>query len=142
MGARDGGADLRAVFNDRFVLDATINPDFSQIESGEPQVTANQRFKVFFPERRPFFLENADFFHTPINLVFTRRILDPSVGTRLTGKLGRYSIGALVTNDESSARDDTSTSTPNSEVSTKASARLSVLYVGEMCARPIRTCCE
>ena len=94
------GADLKAVFRDQIVLDATVNPDFSQVESDDPQVTVNQRFEVFFPERRPFFLENADFFDTPINLVFTRRILDPSAGLRLTGKLGKYGLGALITDDE------------------------------------------
>ena len=96
----DIGADLKAVFRDRVVLDATFNPDFSQVESDEPQVTVNERFEVFFPERRPFFLENADFFETPVNLVFTRRILDPRFGARLTGKVGSYGVGALVTDDE------------------------------------------
>ncbi len=100
----DLGADLKAVFGDRLVLDATVNPDFSQVESDQPQVTVNQRFEVFFPERRPFFLENADFFETPINLVFTRRIQDPSAGLRLTGKLGKYGLGALITDDEAPGR--------------------------------------
>ncbi len=67
-------------------------------------MTVNQRFEVFFPEKRPFFLENASFFQTPINLVFTRRIQDPSAGVRMTGKLGPYAIGALVTDDRSSSR--------------------------------------
>jgi len=59
----------------------------------------NQRFEVFFPEKRPFFLENADFFKTPIDLFFTRRIGDPQFGTRLTGKTGPYSIGLLAIDD-------------------------------------------
>ena len=70
-------------------MDVAINPDFSQVETDDPQVTANQRFEVFFPERHPFFLENASFFQTPINLFFTRRIADPQFGVRLTGKSGR-----------------------------------------------------
>ena len=78
----------RSSLKNALVLDATINPDFSQVESDEPQVTVNQRFEVFFPEKRPFFLENAAYFDTPINLVFTRRIADPEYGVRLTGKLG------------------------------------------------------
>ena len=61
-------------------LDATVNPDFSQVESDEPQVTANQRYEVFFPEKRPFFLENSDYFDTPETLLFTRRIIDPQYG--------------------------------------------------------------
>ena len=78
-----------------------LNPDFSQVESDQPQVTANQRFEVFFPEKRPFFLENANFFETPINLFFTRRIADPQFGIRLTGKKGPYTVAALLADDES-----------------------------------------
>jgi uncharacterized protein DUF5916 len=99
--AADLGLDAKLVLKDSFVTDIAINPDFSQVESDEPQVTTNQRFEVFFPEKRPFFLENANFFQTPINLVFTRRIADPQFGARLTGKAGPYAIGALVTDDES-----------------------------------------
>jgi hypothetical protein len=95
----DGGADFKTVFRDSLVFDATANPDFNQVESDEPQVTVNQRFEVFFPERRPFFLENASYFETPINLFFSRRIVDPQVGVRLTGKAGKYAIGALYAND-------------------------------------------
>ncbi len=98
-GELDGGVDFKTVFRDSLVLDATANPDFNQVESDEPQVTVNQRFEVFFPERRPFFLENASYFETPINLFFSRRIVDPQVGVRLTGKAGRYAIGALYAND-------------------------------------------
>jgi len=94
------GLDAKLVFRDSLTLDATINPDFSQVESDQPQVTVNERFEVFFPERRPFFLENDDYFRTPINLLFTRRIADPSVGGRFTGKLGQRAIGVLVTDDE------------------------------------------
>jgi hypothetical protein len=90
------GLDAKAVLKDKFVLDATINPDFSQIESDQPQVTVNQRFETFFPETRPFFQENANYFQTPINLVFTRRIVDPKWGVRLTGKDGPWAVGMLV----------------------------------------------
>ena len=100
-GASDGGLDAKVVLKDSLVADIAINPDFSQVESDEPQVTTNQRFEVFFPEKRPFFLENANFFQTPMNLVFTRRIADPQFGGRLTGKAGKYTIGALVADDES-----------------------------------------
>lgn len=100
----DGGLDAKIVLKDNFVLDVTANPDFAQIESDQPQVTVNQRFEVFFPERRPFFLENSDFFTTPLDLVFTRRIADPQFGARLTGKAGPYAIGALVMDDQSPGR--------------------------------------
>jgi hypothetical protein len=95
------GIDAKAVIRDSLVLDATLNPDFGQIESDEPQVTANQRFEVFFPEKRPFFQENSSYFTTPINLVFTRRIADPLYGIRLTGKIGPWSIGTLFADDRS-----------------------------------------
>ncbi len=96
----DAGLDAKMVFQDSLVLDLAFNPDFSQVESDQPQVTTNRRFEVFFPERRPFFLENAQFFNTPINLVFTRRIADPRLGARLTGKWGKNAIGALLIDDE------------------------------------------
>jgi len=96
----DVGVDAKFVFKDSLVLDLAVNPDFSQVESDEPQITVNERFEVFFPERRPFFLENADLFSTPFNLVFTRRISDPRVGARFTGKLGRWSFGTLAMDDE------------------------------------------
>jgi hypothetical protein len=95
----DGGLDAKFILHRRFVLDATVNPDFSQIESDQPQITVNQRFEVFFPEKRPFFLENSNFFTTPINLVFTRRIGHPEYGLRLTGKSGPWALGVLATDD-------------------------------------------
>lgn len=95
------GLDSKIVFKDWLVFDSTINPDFAQVESDEPQTTVNQRFEVFFPEKRPFFLENASFFDTPVNLVFTRRIADPQYGLRLTGKKGPWSIGTLFADDQS-----------------------------------------
>jgi len=93
------GLDAKVVLKDALTLDLTLNPDFSQVESDEPQVTANQRFEVYFPERRPFFLENSGYFVTPVRLFFSRRIVDPSLGARLTGKIGRWSLGALYAND-------------------------------------------
>lgn len=100
------GLDAKVVLKDSLVLDATINPDFAQVESDEPQNTANQRFEVFFPEKRPFFLENSNFFEAPListmmqtRLVFTRRIADPTYGLRLSGKRGPWNLGFLVAND-------------------------------------------
>jgi hypothetical protein len=95
------GLDSKIVIKDSFVFDSTINPDFSQVESDDPQVTVNQRFEVFFPEKRPFFLENANYFSTPVTLLFTRRIADPKLGLRLTGKKGPWGVGLMFADDKS-----------------------------------------
>ena len=94
------GLDAKAVVHDSLVIDATINPDFSQVESDQPQITVNRPFEVFFPEKRPFFLENAAYFNTPIPLLFTRRIADPMIGGRATGRAGRYAVGAMIVDDD------------------------------------------
>ena len=93
------GLDGKFVVKDAFTFDVTLNPDFSQIESDEPQVTINQRFEVFFEEKRPFFIENASYFQTPINLFFSRRIADPLAGLRVTGKARGWSAGGLLIDD-------------------------------------------
>ncbi len=95
------GFDAKAVIRDSLTLDSAVNPDFSQVESDDPQVTVNQRYEVQFPEKRPFFLENSAFFSTPENLFFSRRIVDPEFGARLTGKIGRRSLGVLGMDDRS-----------------------------------------
>jgi hypothetical protein len=94
-----GGLSAKGIVRNALTVDLAINPDFSQVESDDPQVTVNQRFEVFFPERRPFFIENANYFQTPINLFFSRRISDPEFGGRLTGKIGSWAMGALVSDD-------------------------------------------
>jgi hypothetical protein len=102
------GLDAKFVLKDALTFDLTLNPDFSQVESDDPQVTINQRFAVFFPEKRPFFIENAGFFMSPVNLFFSRRIADPQFGTRMTGKLGKWTLGALVIDDRRPGRGFTS----------------------------------
>jgi hypothetical protein len=98
------GLDAKAVLHDSLTLDVALNPDFSQVESDDPQVTVNQRFEVQFPEKRPFFLENAGSFSTPENLFFSRRIVDPEFGARLTGKLGRWNLGLLGIDDRAAGK--------------------------------------
>ena len=93
------GGDAKAIVKDSIVLDATINPDYSQVESDQPQFTVNQRYPVYFPELRPFFLENATYFDTPIQLVYTRNIVHPEFGGRATGKIGRTNLGFLAIDD-------------------------------------------
>ncbi|MGE5198516.1 MAG: DUF5916 domain-containing protein [Rhodospirillaceae bacterium] len=80
-------------------LNGTINPDFSQVEADAAQLDVNQRFTLFYPEKRPFFLEGIDYFTTPIQAVFTRTVVDPYYGAKLTGKQGGNAIGLFATRD-------------------------------------------
>jgi hypothetical protein len=96
----DAGLDVKWNPNANSALDLTINPDFSQLESDVPQITVNRRFAVFFPEKRPFFLEGFDLFDTPLNVAYTRNIADPRAGVRSTGQFGSTAYTLLVAEDE------------------------------------------
>ena len=93
------GGEAKLIVKDSIILDGTINPDFSDVESDQPQFTVNQRYPVYFPELRPFFLENANYFTTPILLVYTRNIVHPEYGIRLTGKVGNTNLGFFAIDD-------------------------------------------
>lgn len=95
----DVGGNLRLGFTN-LTIDGTINPDFSQVESDAGLVTINERFALFYPERRPFFLEGIELFAAPNNLVYTRSIANPLAGAKLTGKFGRFSVAHLSAIDE------------------------------------------
>jgi len=81
------------------MLNATANPDFSQVEADVAQLNVNTRFALFYPEKRPFFLEGADFFLTPFGAVFTRTVADPTWGGKVTGKIGRSAVGFFASED-------------------------------------------
>ena len=81
-------------------LNAAVNPDFSQVEADAAQLDINTTFALFFPEKRPFFLEGADFFRTPLEAVFTRNVSDPEWGLKLTGKEGQNAVGVFVAQDD------------------------------------------
>ena len=98
------GGEAKAVWRDSIVFDATFNPDFSDVESDQPQFTVDQRYPVYFPELRPFFLENASYFATPLTLLYTRNIIRPDWGLRVTGKTGRTNIGLLAIDDRQPGR--------------------------------------
>lgn len=98
------GANLRLGFTNMSV-DATLNPDFSQVESDAAQVTVNERFALFFAEKRPFFLEGIELFSTPNQLVYTRRISDPIGGGKVTGKIGKTGFAFLSALDQGGPRD-------------------------------------
>jgi hypothetical protein len=81
-------------------LNLALNPDFSQVEADAAQLDVNNRFALFFPEKRPFFLEGADLFSTPFDVVFTRTVADPSWGAKVSGKQGPHAMGVFVARDE------------------------------------------
>ena len=97
-----GGLNFKYGVTSNLTADLTLNPDFSQIESDRPQIAVNQRFDLFFPELRPFFLEGAEIFSVGghVTMVNTRTIADPLYGAKLTGKAGSTTIGVMYANDE------------------------------------------
>ena len=97
------GLNLRWGITQNLSLTGTANPDFSQVEADVGQVTVNQRFALFFPEKRPFFLEGLEQFDTPNALIYTRRIVSPVAGAKLTGKLGGTAIAYIGAVDDASA---------------------------------------
>ena len=104
----DFGLGLKYGITPNLTADVTYNPDFSQIESDRPQIETNQRFALFYPEQRPFFLEGQEIFQTatPLNLLNTRTIVDPRFGGKLTGKVGNTTLGVIVSDDEAAGRFD------------------------------------
>ena len=94
------GGNLRWGINPNATLNATINPDFSQVETDVGQVTVNERFPLFFPEKRPFFLEALERYDTPNRLIYTRQIRDPIAGIKLTGKLAGTELAFLGAADD------------------------------------------
>lgn len=92
---KDIGVSLKYQITPNVTLDAAVNPDFAEVEADAPVVRANERFPIFFPEKRPFFLEGIDYFRTGLQVVNTRNIADPDVAVKLTGKVGRNTFGLL-----------------------------------------------
>ena len=95
----DLGVNLKYTITPNVTLDAAINPDFAEIEADAPVVTANQRFPIFFEEKRPFFLEGKDVFDAPLQPFYSRTIVDPDFAAKLTGKIGKNSFGFLAASD-------------------------------------------
>jgi len=95
----DGGLDVKWTPNADTAIDGTLNPDFSQVESDVAAISANQRFAIFFSEKRPFFLEGIELFNTPITAVYTRTITSPRFGLRSTGKFGDNDYTAIIAQD-------------------------------------------
>lgn len=93
------GLDVAWAPSPDMTLNATINPDFSQVESDQAQLDLNNSFALFFPEKRPFFLEGADYFNTQFDVLYTRQIADPDFGLRATGRTGSGAYGAILARD-------------------------------------------
>jgi len=96
----DAGVTVRWGVTPSVTLAGAINPDFSQVEADAAQLEVNTQFALFYAEKRPFFLEGADFFDTPIEAVYTRTVADPSWGVKASGKVGREAFGVFVARDD------------------------------------------
>jgi len=94
------GLNIRWGITPQATLDATINPDFSQVESDSAQLSVNQTFALFFNEKRPFFQEGSDYFNTDLRAIYTRNVTDPAYGAKLTGRQGNHTLGTFVARDE------------------------------------------
>ena len=125
------GASGKFGITSGITLDGTINPDFSQVESDAFQVQVNQRFPVFFSEKRPFFMEGMGLFNIAgaggdgnmRTAVHTRRIIDPIFGTKITGTLGKTTFGVLnAADDKPDPLDETPEHAERSKVYTIARA--------------------
>lgn len=96
----DLGLTARYSLTPTSTINLAINPDFAQVEADATVVTTNQRFPIFFQEKRPFFLEGIDMFQLPLNVVHTRTIINPAVAVKLVGKTGRNSYGLMMAADK------------------------------------------
>ncbi len=95
----DAGLTVRWGVTPNVTLLGTLNPDFSQVEADAARLNVNTRFALFFEEKRPFFLEGVDFFETPLRAVFTRTVVDPDWGAKVTGKIERNAVGLFAAED-------------------------------------------
>lgn len=100
----DFGISLKYGVTPNITADFTYNPDFSQVEADVGQVDINQRYELYYPEKRPFFLEGADIFKTDIEAFYSRRIIDPLYGAKITGKVGNVTFGFISSLDEGPGR--------------------------------------
>ena len=96
----EAGVNIRWGITPDLTANLAINPDFSQVEADVAQLDVNNQFTLFFPEKRPFFLEGADYFRTPMRAVFTRTVADPAVGLKLTGKRDKNTFGVFAARDD------------------------------------------
>lgn len=97
----EAGMNLRWGITPNLTMNGTVNPDFSQVESDAGQFSFDPRQALFFPEKRPFFLDGIEQFATPNNLIYTRRVASPIAATKIAGKVGgRTSLAYLAAVDD------------------------------------------
>jgi len=89
------GGNVRWAAGSNFVLNGTVKPDFSQVEADATQIAADPRFALFYPEKRPFFVEGSDEFNVPNTLIYTRTIVQPDAAMKLTGRIGNTEVAVL-----------------------------------------------
>ena len=95
------GFNVRYGWSSNVGINATVNPDFSQIEADVAQINYDPRRSLFFPEKRPFFLDGIERFQTPTRLIYTRRIANPVGAGKIAGKFGANTIGFISAADNS-----------------------------------------
>ncbi|WP_286247946.1 carbohydrate binding family 9 domain-containing protein [Pseudoalteromonas sp. MM1] len=99
----EAGLDLRWGVTQDAVINATINPDFSQIESDALELDVNTTYSIYYAEKRPFFLDGASYFKSSLfELLYTRTIAEPEIGAKLTGKTGQHSYAFMYADDNNS----------------------------------------
>lgn len=96
----EAGVSVRWGLTPDITVNFAVNPDFSQVEADAAELDVNNRFALFFPEKRPFFLESSDYFNTPLQAIFTRTVADPDFGAKITGKRGDHTFGAFAARDQ------------------------------------------
>jgi len=94
------GGNVKWGMTSNFVLNGTVKPDFSQVEADATQIATDLRFALFYPEKRPFFVEGSDQFNVPNTLVYTREIVHPTAAAKLTGKVGGTDLALLTAEDD------------------------------------------
>ncbi|MBI4421589.1 MAG: carbohydrate binding family 9 domain-containing protein, partial [Gemmatimonadetes bacterium] len=99
----DAGVNVRWGATANLTVDGTVKPDFSQVEGDVAQIAADPRFALFYPEKRPFFLEGLDQFSNPNRLIYTRQMVSPRAGAKLTGKVSGTNVAIISVVDDAAA---------------------------------------
>ncbi|MGD8727503.1 MAG: DUF5916 domain-containing protein, partial [Gemmatimonadales bacterium] len=89
------GGNVRWGITNNLTLNGTVNPDFAQIEADVAQIQHDPRQALYYPEKRPFFLDGIELFQSPTQLIYTRRLVDPVVAAKVTGKIAETNVALL-----------------------------------------------